>query len=200
VVAVVNTEERLLDAADELMRARGYEAVGLAEICRVADARKGSFYHYFPSKEVLAVAMLERAWRRRRDTTFDTAFSDRTRPVVDRFTLYAEAMAEDLRRNGVEATGVVPGCRFGNFAAEISPSHPAIRTKIVEVLDEMRLWFANALRDGVESGELRRDIDIDREAARVLAQMEGLMLLARAHDDPEAILLLPDSVSALRGA
>ncbi|MEQ8718773.1 MAG: TetR/AcrR family transcriptional regulator [Acidimicrobiales bacterium] len=195
---MTNTEERLLDAADDLMRARGYEAVGLAEICRVADARKGSFYHYFGSKEVLAIAMLDRAWRRRRDTTFEAAFSDRTRPVVERFTVYAEAMAEDLRRNGIEAIGVVPGCRFGNFAAEISSSHPAIRAKLVEVLDEMKLWFANALRDGVESGELRSDIDIEREAGRVLAQMEGLMLLARAHEDPDTILVLPDSVSALR--
>ncbi|MEM8925954.1 MAG: helix-turn-helix domain-containing protein [Actinomycetota bacterium] len=35
---------RLLDAADRLMYERGYEAVGVAELCRVAEVKKGSFY------------------------------------------------------------------------------------------------------------------------------------------------------------
>ena len=52
------TRERLLDAADRLMWARGYEAVGVAELCAEAGAPRGSFYHWWPSKQALAAAML----------------------------------------------------------------------------------------------------------------------------------------------
>jgi TetR/AcrR family transcriptional repressor of nem operon len=56
--------ERLLDAAADLMYARRYEAVGVAEFCARADTRKGSFYYWWPSKQALAIAMLERVWKR----------------------------------------------------------------------------------------------------------------------------------------
>ena len=42
-----STRQRLLDAADVLMHERGYEAVGVAELCNAADAKKGSFYFFF---------------------------------------------------------------------------------------------------------------------------------------------------------
>ena len=41
-----NSRERLLEAADAMMYARGYEAVSVADLCEAADARKGRFYHW----------------------------------------------------------------------------------------------------------------------------------------------------------
>ena len=41
-----NFRERLLDAVDALMYARGYEAVSVTDLCEAADACKGSFYHW----------------------------------------------------------------------------------------------------------------------------------------------------------
>ena len=40
-----NSRERLLEALDAMMYARGYEAVSVADLCEAADARKGSFFH-----------------------------------------------------------------------------------------------------------------------------------------------------------
>jgi len=39
---------------------KGYGAVGVAELCEVAGTPRGSFYHWWPSKQALAVSMLER--------------------------------------------------------------------------------------------------------------------------------------------
>ena len=53
------TQQRILDAAIELMYAQSYAEVGIAAICEKAGVQKGSFYHFFKSKQDLAMAVLE---------------------------------------------------------------------------------------------------------------------------------------------
>src|SRR5438445_9036880 len=60
------TKQKLLDAAQELMLAKGFTATSVDEICDTASLTKGSFFHYFESKEHLGRAVVEHfyAWRR----------------------------------------------------------------------------------------------------------------------------------------
>lgn len=55
-----NTREHLLATGERIMLGKGFAAVGLAEILGAAQVPKGSFYHYFESKEGYGVALLER--------------------------------------------------------------------------------------------------------------------------------------------
>ena len=54
------TRERLVEAARKLFHQHGYRATGIAEILRAAEVNSGSLYYFFPSKEDLLVAVLER--------------------------------------------------------------------------------------------------------------------------------------------
>jgi len=55
-----DTREHLLAAGETAMLGKGFAAVGLNEILGEAGVPKGSFYHYFGSKEAFGVALLER--------------------------------------------------------------------------------------------------------------------------------------------
>ena len=55
----IETRRRIMSAAVALFAAQGYNASGVAEICRAAGASKGAFYHHFSSKQALFVAVLE---------------------------------------------------------------------------------------------------------------------------------------------
>ena len=55
-----STRDHLIDVGLELMHQHGYNATGLADILKIADVPKGSFYHHFGSKEDFAAAALER--------------------------------------------------------------------------------------------------------------------------------------------
>jgi TetR/AcrR family transcriptional repressor of nem operon len=55
-----DTREHLLATGEGIMLGKGFAAVGLAEILGAAKVPKGSFYHYFESKEGYGVALLER--------------------------------------------------------------------------------------------------------------------------------------------
>jgi len=54
------TRARLLDAAAECFAREGYDATGVAEICTTAGLSKGAFYHHFPSKQAVFLALLDR--------------------------------------------------------------------------------------------------------------------------------------------
>ena len=56
----VDTREHILLTGEELCIQRGFNGMGLIELLKAAEVPKGSFYHYFPSKEAFGVAMLER--------------------------------------------------------------------------------------------------------------------------------------------
>src|SRR6516164_5841126 len=54
------TRARLLDAARDVIRAKGYAGSTVDDICAAAGVSKGSFFHHFDSKEELGIAALER--------------------------------------------------------------------------------------------------------------------------------------------
>src|SRR5262249_57541233 len=55
-----DTRARLLDAARDVIRAKGYAGSTVDDICAAAGVSKGSFFHHFDSKEELGIAALER--------------------------------------------------------------------------------------------------------------------------------------------
>lgn len=188
--------ERLLDAADRLMHARGYHDVGVAELCREADVRPGSFYYHFDSKESLAVAMLERAWERTRTTIFADAFTDEAPDPVAAVARYAAALEQHLIRVR-DTAGIVVGCRFGNFATETAPHQDRVGQVTRAVLDAIAEQFTTAIERGQRNGHVDPGLDPALTGRLLLAQMEGLMVLAKANRDPSMIRLLEPAARRL---
>ena len=54
-----DARDRLIQAAKDLTYARGYTAVGIKDICEEAGVQKGSFYHFFPTKRDLLLAVID---------------------------------------------------------------------------------------------------------------------------------------------
>jgi TetR/AcrR family transcriptional repressor of nem operon len=183
VTVAASARERLLDAAAMLMHDKGYEAVGVAELCEAAGIKRGSFYFHFDSKQALAVAMLDRAWRQTSATLFATTIDDESLGTIEALTRYGEVLADHLA-SLQRSRHVVAGCRFGNFAVELSTRDEVVRAQVAAVLDDMIGRFGAALRRGVARGELPAGIDVDQAARRIVALMEGLMVLAKAGRDP----------------
>jgi TetR/AcrR family transcriptional repressor of nem operon len=191
-----DSAERLLDAAGRLMHVHGYHGVGVAELCKAADVRPGSFYYHFPSKEDLAAAMILESWEAIRDKLFGEAFGDAAEDPFAGFDRYGELLEQNLQRMRSQH-GVVVGCRFGNFAAETSPHHPIVAAATRQVFDAMSAVFTAVIEDGQHHGSIDPTADAALLAQLVMAQMEGLMVLAKAHDDPSKIRLIGEAVRHL---
>ena len=59
VAAPDNTRDRILLAGMQLFAAKGYQSTSIADLLQQADAHSGSFYHFFPTKQDLLLAVLK---------------------------------------------------------------------------------------------------------------------------------------------
>lgn len=181
---VSDAKEKLLNSALDLVYARSYAAVGVQELCEHAGVKKGSFYHFFPSKRDLVLAALDRQWEVAKGTVLEPAFAVHLAPLkrIERcFVIFYEHQC------GVKArTGQVRGCPFGNLALELSTQDSLIRQKVERIFQEFTVYLERVLRDAIAAKEIPNQ-DVETAAESLLAYMEGVLLLAKTRNDPELI-------------
>lgn len=168
-----STRDRIIDAAMELFHQNGYTATGISSILRQAGVNSGSLYHFFPTKEDLLLALLERYKEILYPAVMDPVFSRVTDPLERVFGVL------DGYRQMLIFTGCSLGCPIGNLALELSDTHPAVRQKIAENFD----GWKKAVRRCLDEAGDRLPADLDREALAsfVLTVMEGGMMQAKAY-------------------
>jgi len=167
------TRERIVEAARELFFKQGYTATGVAQVLKAAGANSGSLYYFFPSKEDLLVAVLEKYQSMLEPRVLKPAFARKRDPIERLF-----AVLHGYRLL-LEATGFELGCPIGNLALEISNSQPQARRLIIE---NFNAW-CDAIRRLIEDAADRFPADVEAAAlaTHVLATMEGSVMLARAY-------------------
>lgn len=173
------TRDNIVQTAMHLFHDKGYDAVGVNEICQVAAVAKGSFYHFFATKQDLAVAVAETWWRSDQQIrqTWDQEFDPLTRV---RKTL---AIRCDISRQVQKETGFVLGCPFGRLIIELGNKNEALRQKVAEVFDDNYEWLRKSLTEAVESGQLDQDYDVEGAASLILNTIQGLGVIGKVYND-----------------
>jgi TetR/AcrR family transcriptional repressor of nem operon len=115
------TRTRLLDAARDVIRAKGYTATTVDDICAAAEVSKGSFFHHFASKEELGIAAIE-AFDAMATELFATAPYARLRDPRDRVLGYVDFRSSLLRGDLAHFT-----CLMGTTVQETYATHPDLR-------------------------------------------------------------------------
>jgi TetR/AcrR family transcriptional repressor of nem operon len=188
-----DARDRLLQAAIDLIWTASYGAVSVDAICEKAEVRKGSFYHFFASKDELVVAALETHWDSRRPI-LDDIFSA-SRPPLERLERYFAYIVE--RQSGIKVTyGRVLGCLHHSVGNECVQRPAAIAAKAQDIILSMRRYLETALRDAQGAGLLPPG-DPAADAKALFAYVEGALAQARLHDDLEVLRRLPATGMAL---
>jgi len=187
------TREKILEAAARLFHEQGYAATGVATILREAGVNSGSLYHFFPGKEALLHAVLERYQDLLEPEVLAPVEQAEPDPVARIFRLL------DWYRKGMVATGCRLGCPIGNLALEVSDSHPAVR-RAIDV--NFQGWTAGIERWLDEAGErIPAECDRGSLARFVLTVMEGGLIQARAAGNLEpfdaSVRVLHDHIERL---
>ena len=179
-----DAKTRLIAAMADLVHRRGYVDVGVDDVCRAAGVRKGSFYYFFPSKRDLMLAALDRQWEMG-GAFFGSAFKADVPPLerIGRlFSIAARASAQTKA-----AKGHVLGCPFGNIAAEVGSTEPALRQRADQAFCAIAAIVREALEDARSRGDLPANVNLKETADALVAYFEGLVLLAKTRNDPKLI-------------
>ena len=183
------SKTKLLDAALKVIRAKGYAATRVEDICEAAGLTKGSFFHHFKSKEDLAIAAAEH-WSAVTGGLFVTApYHDHADPV-DRLLAYVDFRKALLRGELAEFT-----CLAGTMVQEVYATHPLIR----ETCGASIAGHAGTLVADIEAARRQYGIAGDWSAESLAlytqAVLQGAFILAKAKQDPK---VAADCVDHLR--
>jgi TetR/AcrR family transcriptional regulator, transcriptional repressor for nem operon len=174
-----STRDRIVRAAARLFLARSYQAVGVNEICTAAEVQKGSFYHFFPSKSDLAIAVIDHHAAALWDL-LDT-FESSSRGPANKVRATADVVG-DIQGRLHGYFGRVVGCPLGNLAVELVAIDDAAGKHAAAALNKWERRVAGHCHDAYEVSQLRPEVDPDELAHQILAAMQGAILLAKVSD------------------
>jgi len=166
----VATRAALIEAGTQLILEKGYNNTGLDEILREANVHKGSFYHFFKSKEDFGLQVVAEYAAFRLGSLDEQLNNAELRPL-DRLRRFYELAGQRHQRLGYRK-----GCLFGNLGQEMADQSEVFRTRLEGVLSEYRAKIAGCFREAQRVGDLRCDLDVDRLAGFCLNSWEGALL------------------------
>ncbi len=189
-----DARERLLDSARGLFHEQGYEAVGVSQLCHKAGVKKGSFYHFFPSKQQLAMDLVDELWKESRGYLEEHCLGSGS--PLERLRRYCQNVAK-LQEDHFCSVGHVPGCPLGGLANEMSTRDAHLRQRLLQVFEAQLGYLERLIREAQDLGEAPAGLDVRQAAEGVLALVQGQVLLAKARNDTRALRYLPELATRL---
>lgn len=173
------SKTKILDAAMHVIRAKGYSATTIEDVCQAAGLTKGSFFHHFKGKEELALAAAAHFGAMAANLFAQAPYRSLPDPL-DRLLAYVEFRKAILQGDIPDYT-----CLLGTMVQETYGTHPAIR----EACNiEISRHAADVAKDVEEAKRLyAADASWSAESVALYTQavLQGAFILAKAKNGPE---------------
>ncbi len=181
-----DTREMLLRAGVGILTEKGFCATGIDEILRGVGVPKGSFYHYFDSKEAFGAELIDRygvyfALKLQRH------FDDQSRSHLERLKAFVSDAC-----SGMAKYGYLRGCLIGNLGQEMGALPPSYADKLRSVFVDWQERVARCLLAAQRAGEISANIDCEQGAVFFWIGWEGAVLRAKLERQPTALTIFSD--------
>ncbi|NQZ05670.1 MAG: TetR/AcrR family transcriptional regulator [Algicola sp.] len=181
------TREALITTGIEQLSLHGYHGTGIKQILDAVNVPKGSFYHYFASKEAF-VAEIIRVYSDQLLTQLDAylAESDES-PLAQLKTVYSLMLDKFSSQNCQQ------GCLIGSIAAEIGNQSELCQTAMLESVVKSKHIVGALMQQAQDAGQIRNDFNAEQITAVFWATWEGSLLQMKLEgntDSAKEILFL----------
>lgn len=173
---------KLIEAAVKLVLKQGYSATTVDQICSEAGVTKGSFFHYFSSKEDICFAAMD-AWSGHWRAILAEANFDELEDPLDR----VHRLLDTMQAAYLNCPGGV-GCVVGTVAQELSSPSDKFRHACRAHFQEWVTFAAGLLRDAKAAHTPKIDFDPEELAWWLHTFVQGTLLIARSKQEPEFII------------
>jgi AcrR family transcriptional regulator len=156
------TQRKILDAALELFRTKGFDETTMRDIAAAADVATGAAYYYYPSKDSIVLAFYARSWDEMQ-SRFDDAVTKAGKRLEDRLKALIEVKLEYFAPyRGVLRALLKNGADPAHPLSPFGKNNRAIRDADAE-------WFGKVLR---ESGvRVPKDLEVHMPEVLWMFQM-----------------------------
>ncbi|MCX4216471.1 MULTISPECIES: TetR/AcrR family transcriptional regulator [unclassified Pseudomonas] len=168
-----DTREILLRRGVEMLTERGLASTGIDSILKSAQVPKGSFYHYFDSKEAFGMEVLE-VYANFFARKLERHLLNPDFPPLQRLANFVEDAKSGMSRHEFRR-----GCLVGNLGQEVFALPDGFRVRVDAVLNDWQALVAACLEKAVAAGELSQQADCRSIAAFFWIGWEGAVLRAK---------------------
>jgi TetR/AcrR family transcriptional repressor of nem operon len=172
-----SAKTKILDAALRVIRAKGYAATTVDDLCAASDVTKGAFFHHFKSKDDLAVAAAEH-WSKVTGELFEAAPYHAHADPLERVLGYLDFRKQLLTGDVAEFT-----CLVGTMVQETFGTSPAIRVACEASISEHAAKIETDIAEAMRQRGLRAGWTAKSLALHSQAVLQGAFILAKAKDD-----------------
>lgn len=166
------TKEQIIRQAAVLFNRKGYAGAAISDVMAATGLEKGGIYRHFDSKDQLALAAFEHALELVNGRYLAAIRS--SRHAVDRLTSIVEAFSQLQREVPIPG-----GCPIMNTAIDSDDGHPRLRARAQQALADWHRMLTNVVQRGLARGEIRPGVEPATVATRMIAQMEGGLMMDR---------------------
>jgi TetR/AcrR family transcriptional regulator, transcriptional repressor for nem operon len=175
---------RIIDAGLKLLDLNGYNGTGISDILNETNIPKGSFYHYFKSKEVFTGEVISRYEEYVKKSIGEMLLDESVEPLQRIRNLYKGYTDSYIRTSRFA---------YGGFASklnhEVGDKSKIIRDAANKVFNSIKEAHIHCLEQAVSSGEIHKDIDAGELAELIIYAWEGAILRMRGSSSIDSLLL-----------
>ncbi|CDS52572.1 Transcriptional regulator, TetR family [Polaromonas sp. CG9_12] len=176
-----DVKQHILDTGRTIILGKGFSAVGLNEILATAQVPKGSFYHYFKSKESFGEALVD-SYMKDYLTHVDLLLLPDGTPAAERLMRYWQSWASTGDGQTAERN-----CLVVKLSGEVSDMSEAMRVALLRGTNLIIERLGLCIREGLADGSLSSDFDAKQTALTLYELWLGAALLTKIRRERSAM-------------
>ena len=182
------TKQFILETAGPIYNQKGVSGVNIDDVLAATKLTKGCLYGHFENKEDLSEQVVDLLLSKISEKIY--------RVVAGKKTAKAKIFAYmDLHKDPID-TFISGGCPIFNTAVDADDNNPAIKQKVASIFRAGQEGLTNILKDGIDNGEFSDSLDPATFAFKMVAAIEGGIVMCRTLDTAKPMLSLIKSLKA----
>ena len=180
-IKISDKRQQIIDTAKNIILGKGFVAVGLNEILTTASVPKGSFYHYFKSKEQFGDAMLENyfdTYLAQLEIVLSAARGSVKARLLEYFNVWLLSQTSDTTHDK---------CLVVKLSAEVTDLSEAMRMTLKHGTDRVINRIAVCVQEGIDHGELPAHLDAKFVKNEIYYMWVGATLLTKVQHSREPL-------------
>ncbi|MDV3352714.1 TetR/AcrR family transcriptional regulator [Leptolyngbyaceae cyanobacterium CCMR0082] len=170
------TKAHIIQQAAVVFNQQGYAGTSMADIMQTTGLKKGGIYNHFSSKDELALA----------------AFDFTVGLVAQQYKIALQGKRHSIERlkviietfcSMVDKPAFKGGCPLMNTAIESDDTHPTLRDRTCQAMDNWRQMIRKIISLGIKHGEIKSSLNADATTTIVISTLEGALMMSHLYGD-----------------
>lgn len=170
------TRQMIIERSAPIFNRKGFSGTSMSDILAATGLAKGGLYGNFGSKEEIAREVFR--------YSFDKSYQDIVNAVSKKVSPFEKLLAIcDYHKDYTRKSPIEGGCPILNFSIEVDDTMPRLKKDVKAAVQRMLNDLFRIIEKGKRLGEIRNEVDSEKFAEFIYAQIEGGIFMAKALDD-----------------